>query len=110
MKSVYSAVRTGYLNKAVCASSLKGLKQLRQHSVGQKCSKVAVIMHTVVPTDSSLLGVVHNLTSHFNILSSVIKSNNMETRSFTASLSPEIRITVTNLMAGGRVFVSRKKS
>jgi len=24
MKSVYSAVRTGYLNKAVCASSLKG--------------------------------------------------------------------------------------
>jgi hypothetical protein len=25
MKSVYSAVRTGDLNKAVCASSLKGL-------------------------------------------------------------------------------------
>ena len=25
MKSVYSAVRTGSLNKAVCASSLKGL-------------------------------------------------------------------------------------
>ena len=24
MKSVYCAVRTGYLNKAVCASSLKG--------------------------------------------------------------------------------------
>ena len=24
MKSVYSTVRTGYLNKAVCASSLKG--------------------------------------------------------------------------------------
>jgi hypothetical protein len=24
MKSVYSAVRTGYLNKAVCASSEKG--------------------------------------------------------------------------------------
>jgi len=24
MKSVYSAVRTGLLNKAVCASSLKG--------------------------------------------------------------------------------------
>jgi hypothetical protein len=24
IKSVYSAVRTGYLNKAVCASSLKG--------------------------------------------------------------------------------------
>jgi hypothetical protein len=24
MKSVYSAVRTGYLNKAVCASSVKG--------------------------------------------------------------------------------------
>jgi len=24
MKSVYSAVRTGYLNKAVCASYLKG--------------------------------------------------------------------------------------
>jgi len=24
MKSVYSAVRTGSLNKAVCASSLKG--------------------------------------------------------------------------------------
>ena len=25
MKSVYSAVRTGFLNKAVCASSVKGL-------------------------------------------------------------------------------------
>jgi hypothetical protein len=25
MKSVYSAVRIGYLNKAVCASSLEGL-------------------------------------------------------------------------------------
>jgi len=25
MKSVYNAVRTGSLNKAVCASSLKGL-------------------------------------------------------------------------------------
>jgi len=24
MKSVYSAVRTGYLNRAVCASSLTG--------------------------------------------------------------------------------------
>jgi len=24
MKSVYSAIRTGYLNKTVCASSLKG--------------------------------------------------------------------------------------
>jgi len=24
MESVYSAVRTGFLNKAVCASSLKG--------------------------------------------------------------------------------------
>jgi len=24
MKSVYSAERTGYLNKAVCASSVKG--------------------------------------------------------------------------------------
>jgi hypothetical protein len=28
MKSVYSAVRTGSLNKAVCASSLKGEKQI----------------------------------------------------------------------------------
>jgi len=28
MKSVYSAVRTGSLNKAVCVSSLKGIKQL----------------------------------------------------------------------------------
>ena len=28
MKSVYSAVRTGSLNKAVCASSLEGLKKL----------------------------------------------------------------------------------
>jgi hypothetical protein len=27
MKSVYSAVRTGALNKAVCASSLEGLMQ-----------------------------------------------------------------------------------
>jgi hypothetical protein len=27
MKSVYSAVRTGDLNKAVCASALEGLKQ-----------------------------------------------------------------------------------
>jgi hypothetical protein len=29
MKSVYSAVRTGSLNKAVCASSFKGLKNLQ---------------------------------------------------------------------------------
>jgi len=28
MKSVYCAVRTESLNKAVCASSLKGIKQL----------------------------------------------------------------------------------
>jgi hypothetical protein len=28
MKSVYSAVRTGSLNKAVCASSLKRLKNI----------------------------------------------------------------------------------
>jgi len=27
MKSVYSAVRTGSLNKAVCASSVQGLNQ-----------------------------------------------------------------------------------
>jgi len=30
MKSVYSAVLTGFLNKAVCASSLKGLNNLYQ--------------------------------------------------------------------------------
>jgi len=30
MESVYSAVRTGSLNKAVCASSLKGLSQNKQ--------------------------------------------------------------------------------
>jgi hypothetical protein len=29
MKSVYSAVRTGSLNKAVCASALKGLREDR---------------------------------------------------------------------------------
>ena len=29
IKSVYSAVRTGALNKAVCASSLNGLKMKR---------------------------------------------------------------------------------
>jgi len=29
MKSVYCAVRTGFLNKAVCASSLKGLSMFR---------------------------------------------------------------------------------
>jgi len=29
MKSVYSAVRTGFLNKAVCASSLNGSIKIR---------------------------------------------------------------------------------
>jgi len=33
MKSVYSAVRTGYLTKAVCASSLKGLSENKQRLV-----------------------------------------------------------------------------
>ena len=33
MKSVYSAVRTGSLNKAVCASSLKGLSENKQRLV-----------------------------------------------------------------------------
>jgi len=33
MKSVYSAVRTGSLNKAVCASSVKGLSENKQRLV-----------------------------------------------------------------------------
>jgi hypothetical protein len=32
MKSVYSAVRTGSLNKAVCASSLKGSNTFKNDS------------------------------------------------------------------------------
>jgi hypothetical protein len=40
MKSVYSAVRTGSLNKAVCASSVKGLfsglkKLVRVHPIAE---------------------------------------------------------------------------
>jgi len=36
MKSVYCAVRTGFLNKAVCASSLSGLVRKKwQCSSGQ---------------------------------------------------------------------------
>jgi len=34
MKSVYSAVRTGSLNKAVCASSLNG--QTSKHYLGER--------------------------------------------------------------------------
>jgi hypothetical protein len=30
MKSVYSAVRTGALNKAVCASALEGIKSIHK--------------------------------------------------------------------------------
>jgi hypothetical protein len=33
MKSVYSAVRTGSLNKVVCASSLKGLSENKHRLV-----------------------------------------------------------------------------
>jgi len=39
MKSVYSAVRAGSLNKAVCASSLKGHSQSHKEPVYQKFSK-----------------------------------------------------------------------
>jgi len=35
MKSVYSAVRTGSLNKAVCASSLKGSYSVDKHHFNQ---------------------------------------------------------------------------
>jgi len=42
MKSVYSAVRTGCLNKAVCASSLEGFNQ---------CASVRVIRCSETPSD-----------------------------------------------------------
>jgi hypothetical protein len=41
MKSVYSAVRTGYLNKAVCASSLKG----KLKHVGEDITRKTVLLH-----------------------------------------------------------------
>jgi hypothetical protein len=41
MKSVYCAVRTGYLNKAVCASYLKGKPiGALKHAINQLCTTV----------------------------------------------------------------------
>ena len=43
MKSVYSAVRTGSLNKAGCASSVKGLNSLEICMEKEKTNKVMVL-------------------------------------------------------------------
>jgi len=42
MKSVYSAVRTGSLNKAVCVSSVKGLKGQTCESLGPSNTNLEV--------------------------------------------------------------------
>jgi len=41
MKSVYSAVRIGYLNKAVCASSLN-VNLLRIYALGKLFNDIAI--------------------------------------------------------------------
>ena len=66
MKSVYSAVRTGSLNKAICASSLKGKISLNTHCYNNKhnfpesiCLK---IFHSHTYANSLMYLVVHKVS------------------------------------------------
>jgi hypothetical protein len=48
MKSVYSAVRTGPLNKAACAPSLKGLTLLMNNTSSSNCRYISLTVTPIV--------------------------------------------------------------
>ena len=49
MKSVYSAVQTGYLNKAVCASSVKGQWNFLRQTAASRCEGFLTFRELIPP-------------------------------------------------------------